>query len=721
MLKVYSKSAWTLTTTFDSYSLEGGFDMFNTNTVTVFDDLILYIWSIVEFYNPDGTLVFKWILNKATYDSTSSRGELEVYSLYYLLDEEYLNDGGNRIVSYTDEDIKDIVDDIITKYQWDAAYDWIDTSTLTATGISISITFDHKTYLQALDILQEYLNWDARIVYTLSGIINVLSWDSVTDVTYGAEMHDIRKNKSIGSVVNFIIIDNKNDIYEEYSDATSISTFGKKPLYISDPRILTVATANEIGQWILDQKSNPILQVSWGIIRDVSLSHNEKIAIQDWDDAPAWVLYITGLSYYVNWDIWVNLDVVPWRHKFTDIPVQQDMYESMEKYVSDYVENNVDPAFDWDTDLVFTATSYQQVNWAAGTIHTSWGDSYNIVAGNTWAMTQLLYIYLDTWVSTTVLQTTTNPANAVGDGKILVAVGSPVGSGTWALAEYQAFGTLGQWVLITSDTIAADAITADKIAANQINSTHLVTGSAVITGTAQIQDAIITSAKIASINADTITAGTITGRTVRTAASGSRVEMNATNNWLSVYRWTTKVAELWYETWWWSGEILDINLRTDDWENRSLIRVQNERSATSVELYNNVIWNTPLRCITWEYAGSPIDTYAAIFTSTGSNFPAVLIQGWSYGLWLEVETGDTILQDVECEDLSAHALLPYYSSSDIGTISDYRDDIYVNDYYWKNEFNINCDDIVYSNSYSANRWFPITINGSQYRLLLYQP
>jgi hypothetical protein len=79
----------------------------------------------------------------------------------------------------------------------------------------------------------------------------------------------------------------------------------------------------------------------------------------------------------------------------------------------------------------------------------------------------------------------------------------------------------------------------DSLSANCITSVQLATG-AIVAGSAVIGDAAIRNAQIASISADKITAGvisadridtnTLTGKTLRTAASGKRVEVSSSGS-----------------------------------------------------------------------------------------------------------------------------------------------------------------------------------------------
>ena len=77
---------------------------------------------------------------------------------------------------------------------------------------------------------------------------------------------------------------------------------------------------------------------------------------------------------------------------------------------------------DFTHDLVFSVTDKDTVAWATGTITMSNGRTFSIDAGNTGNMSARTYVYLDTGVSSTVLQTTTTVATAMGANKKLIAV-----------------------------------------------------------------------------------------------------------------------------------------------------------------------------------------------------------------------------------------------------------------------------------------------------------
>ena len=177
------------------------------------------------------------------------------------------------------------------------------------------------------------------------------------------------------------------------------------------------------------------------------------------------------------------------------------------------------------TDISFTASDNETMAWSSGTIALADGTTYAIDAGDTGSMTALTYVYLNTAVSSTVLQTTTTYSSTVGETKILVGVGKNIADADQYALVIPVIGVFGlnesviQANAVTANTIAANAITtaklnagavtAAKIAAAVIDSSHLRTDTAVISVAAQIANAIITNAHIASLSADKLTAGTI--------------------------------------------------------------------------------------------------------------------------------------------------------------------------------------------------------------------
>jgi len=175
----------------------------------------------------------------------------------------------------------------------------------------------------------------------------------------------------------------------------------------------------------------------------------------------------------------------------------------------------------WQFDGAFSATDNDTVAWATGTITLLDGTTYSITGANTGNITAVTYIYLDIAVSTTLLQTSTTASDAVGSGKILMAVAEDNSDAT-KNATFQVFGgSGGQGVFITADNIAANTITADEILGNTITASEIA--ATTITGT-EISSLSISGK---SITADT---GTIGGWTLSAGNfSSGDVTIDATN------------------------------------------------------------------------------------------------------------------------------------------------------------------------------------------------
>ncbi len=97
----------------------------------------------------------------------------------------------------------------------------------------------------------------------------------------------------------------------------------------------------------------------------------------------------------------------------------------------------------WQQNMTFSATDLDTVAWTSGTITLSNGRTFSISAGNTGNMAAVTYIYLDTGTSSTVLQTTTTAATAVGANKILVATAQNSATGINAIFSVITGNTLG--------------------------------------------------------------------------------------------------------------------------------------------------------------------------------------------------------------------------------------------------------------------------------------
>lgn len=178
----------------------------------------------------------------------------------------------------------------------------------------------------------------------------------------------------------------------------------------------------------------------------------------------------------------------------------------------------------WTITCVFSITDADTVAWGAGTLTAADGTAYSISAGNTGNMAARTFVYLDTAVSSTVLQTTTTAATAVGNGKLMVMTAI---NGTTE-PTYVVFSGASQTNIdggsvaalsITAAEIAAATITGGKIAASTITATNITAGT--IT-TSEIAANTIVGGNISSLNISTKTlvadTGTVGGWTMGAAS-----------------------------------------------------------------------------------------------------------------------------------------------------------------------------------------------------------
>jgi len=116
----------------------------------------------------------------------------------------------------------------------------------------------------------------------------------------------------------------------------------------------------------------------------------------------------------------------------------------------------------WTQNCAFSSTDTDTVSWGSGTFFDAAGNSYSISAGNTGNMSQKTYIYLSLLDSETVYQTTTTSSDAVGLGKVLIAVAkNESDAATYNLTE-------------------AEQIVGDNILVNTIDASKIVVGSLIV-------------------------------------------------------------------------------------------------------------------------------------------------------------------------------------------------------------------------------------------------
>ena len=151
----------------------------------------------------------------------------------------------------------------------------------------------------------------------------------------------------------------------------------------------------------------------------------------------------------------------------------------------------------WTSTLIFSSDGYRKVDWSAASdevIRLLDGTEYTIAIGTTGIMTDWTFIYLDPATSITELQISTTYTDAVGAGKILVAIAN-LNSDATSEAIYQVFGGMG------GNKILVDSISANSASVNEFISNSAQIASAMI-GDAHIDGKLTVGVTDADVTAD---------------------------------------------------------------------------------------------------------------------------------------------------------------------------------------------------------------------------
>lgn len=111
----------------------------------------------------------------------------------------------------------------------------------------------------------------------------------------------------------------------------------------------------------------------------------------------------------------------------------------------------------WLQTCAFSVTDADTVSWGAGTLTAADGTAYSIDAGNTGNMSAKTFIYFDTGTSETEYQTSTTATDAVGAGKVMVAIAEN-GTGEASFITFQ-----DSAINIPASNIVANSITANEL------------------------------------------------------------------------------------------------------------------------------------------------------------------------------------------------------------------------------------------------------------------
>jgi len=430
-------------------------------------------WNINVWY--DGVKVFGGTIDKVSKQMRSFklfeyRVECVDYSL--LLESRLVN------ADYSAQTVNDIISNILTNYA----------STFTGNNVDCAvpiaeISFNYEGVGLCLDKLAQqvgydwYVDPDKDIHFFDRGSISA-PWD-LTDTNGYYAYKSLIIDETFNDIKNYVYILGKKSSQTApfvitSQDATSQAQYGVQDYVLSDLTITDETAAQQLADSIIEAFKDPP-QTGRFRTRKAGLSIGEKINIQSTVRGINRDYIITEITWYAKTE-----DLLEYEVSFKTEQVSalinflknfeigiQGSNEAIGIHANQATIDHPDDSVTsvkaklslrgWSNDLDFSSTDADTVSWSSGVIRMSDGTPYSIDAGNTGNMAALTYIYLDIGVSETVLQTSTNYVNAVGDGRLLVAVAK--NSTTEAI--FQVFGGKGG-IKITGVDIEDGSITPAK-------------------------------------------------------------------------------------------------------------------------------------------------------------------------------------------------------------------------------------------------------------------
>jgi len=203
----------------------------------------------------------------------------------------------------------------------------------------------------------------------------------------------------------------------------------------------------------------------------------------------------TANSFHVDstGNVWLGCTSTQWAagHENAKAYVINDGSARFQKVTldTDVIISGIQPGSEisiqgWTSTLQFVTDGYRKINWSVGSdevISLLDGSEYTIVAGTTGDMADFTFIYLEPGVSTTVLQFSTDYADAVGPDKILIAIAN-LNSDTTSEAIFQVYGGMGGNKILV-DNLCANSASVNEFISNSAQIANAIIGDAHIDGT----------------------------------------------------------------------------------------------------------------------------------------------------------------------------------------------------------------------------------------------
>ena len=393
-------------------------------------------------------------------------------------------------------------------------------TSIKVTGTKISYTFNQRKHIDAILKTQEFLpyNWYWHLPADGNMIVQQEGQTTHT-LSIGQHISELETFKNIETVRNKFIFWNGRDaddpdyIYSVFNDVASQAAYDIRSEQQTDSRVTLQATANVKGNSFINANKDPKTRIRVVVNNTydiASIEPGDYINIRNIDTSN----HVTFPDSLKVVKIRFSVDAVELTlaERGTDIAFDVDRARLIVGARVGSLEQSVAPVppsalfianKEWVTDIIFSETDYNTVQWTSGTITFADGTTRSIAAGNTGNMAAATLIYLDDDLSQTVFQTSVGFQNGVGPNKIAVCIAIPAVVGKHPTINPYRAGRGFAWSEL---------------------------------------DIAVPNLSAINVNAGELTAGIITGLTIRTANANDRVQMDGTN--LKVYKNQGGVARL---------------------------------------------------------------------------------------------------------------------------------------------------------------------------------
>lgn len=272
---------------------------------------------------PNGRLLYTGFVTQI--DSRYGQQETTLVTLLSYgakMDKLILENASATTVTYSSQDPTAILRNVLDKFTAAGGIPDYDSTSTTLTNTSISYTFKVNTYYEAIQKCLElaptdwfwYLDMAQNIIYFRPKPVQTTHL-----FIKGRHINSLKLEQHIEALVNVVYFTGGPtagvNLFNKYSDAPSVATWGTYARKITDNRVTSDTTAQIISQSLIDRYKNPTYRSQITIsdsvynIEDVRLG--ELVTFANFgNDIDTLTMQIVGISYKPD-EITLQLDTLP--------------------------------------------------------------------------------------------------------------------------------------------------------------------------------------------------------------------------------------------------------------------------------------------------------------------------------------------------------------------------------------------------------------------------